>query len=142
MKSEDILLGLDVGEARIGVAIVRMDVRIPHTLITLPFQPNVFEDIAEVQRLHDVTGYVVGWPRDMEGRSTEQTRLVEDFAKELRKATNLPVYLQDEALTSRKAEAELRERNKPYEKGEVDALAAVYILEDYIASLEIGGGNV
>jgi RNase H-fold protein (predicted Holliday junction resolvase) len=46
------------------------------------------------------------------------------------------VVFQDEALTSRKAESELNKRGKPYAKGDVDALAATYILEDYLTQQE------
>ena len=40
--------------------------------------------------------------------------------------------MQDEALTSVKAEEELKDRKSPYEKGDIDSLAATYILQDYI----------
>jgi len=38
----------------------------------------------------------------------------------------------DEALTSVRAKEELQSRGKPYEKGDVDALAATLILDDYL----------
>ncbi len=41
--------------------------------------------------------------------------------------------MQDEAVTSKHAEAELESRGKPYERGDIDALAATYILQDWLA---------
>jgi putative holliday junction resolvase len=68
----------------------------------------------------------------MDGQETQQTRDTERFVSLLRDKTGLTVHMQDEALTSQKAEAELQARHKPYQKGDVDALAATYILEDYL----------
>ena len=51
---------------------------------------------------------------------------------ELRERIDLPVIAQDEAATSVKATEELESRGKPYDKGAIDALAATYILEDYL----------
>jgi RNase H-fold protein (predicted Holliday junction resolvase) len=44
----------------------------------------------------------------------------------------LPISWQDEAVTSVRAEEELRARGKPYVREDIDALAATYILEDYL----------
>lgn len=127
------LLGLDVGAQRIGVAQVRLDVRIPQPLTTLDATNDPVQQIACLVRDNGIAAVVVGWPRGMLGQSTGQTAIVETFVDELRKAVQVPVHLQDEALTSQKAEAELAARRKPYAKGDIDALAATYILEDYLS---------
>lgn len=141
MTNNATVLALDVGTVRIGVATARLDVRIAHPLATLPFHHEIVHDIQQLVKEHDVSVVVVGWPRGLEGQSTAQTKLVEDFTAELKKVLKIPVALQDEALTSHKAEAELHARNKPFEKAEVDALAATYILEDYLAA-EYGVSHV
>lgn len=128
----DVFLGLDVGNVRIGVALARSDVRIASPLKTLPNRPEIYEDVAALVREQGATAVVVGWPRGLEGQTTDQTKIVEAFVEHLRQTVGVPVYLQDEALTSRKAEAELQHRKKPFTKEEVDALAATYILEDYL----------
>lgn len=137
----DILLGLDVGSVRIGAAIARADVRIAQPLVTVDNNDQVFETIAALITEHGVTAIVVGWPRGMQGQTTEQTKYAEAFVEALRQRVNLPVHLQDEALTSQKAETELRNRHKPFDKAAVDALAAAYILDDYLATLP-GGVHV
>lgn len=128
------LLGLDVGSVRIGVAAARLDVRIPQPLTTLQYSPEVFVEIAGLVREHDAAAVVVGWPRGMQGQETAQTAFVGDFVEELAKHVAVPLHTQDEALTSHHAEQELDGRKKSYHKGAVDALAATYILEDYLQS--------
>jgi putative holliday junction resolvase len=131
----DRILALDVGTVRTGVALARTDVRIASPLVTLQNSPSIYDDISRLVTEHDITVLVVGWPRGMQGQATAQTAVVETFVEDLKKQVSLPVYLQDEALTSRKAEAELEARKKPYAKEEVDALAAAFILEDYLLGL-------
>lgn len=135
------LLGLDIGERRIGVAVVRLDVRIPRPLTTVegsgqPAQPDfeaaAVRQIATLAEEHDAQAIVAGWPRGLAGQHTAQTAYVEAFVAALRQAIGRPVHLQDEALTSQKAEAELAARRKPYTRGDIDALAATFILEDYV----------
>jgi putative Holliday junction resolvase len=127
------LLGVDIGSQRIGVALARGDVRIPQPLLTLEATDDPAGRLAALVREHGVACIVAGWPRGLDGQSTAQTAEVEAFVSELRNVVNVPVELQDEALTSRKAEAELKSRGKPYAKQDIDALAATYILEDYLS---------
>lgn len=131
------ILALDVGMARIGVARAGSVARLAEPLTTLPNTPEIYSDITDLCKEYDVTTVVVGLPRGLEGQHTAQTDYVEDFVRELKQHTELPVVLQDEALTSRKAEAELGARRKNYLKADIDALAATYILEDYLG--EHGG---
>jgi putative Holliday junction resolvase len=127
------LLALDVGERRVGVSRAHSDVRIAQPLLTLERTQAVFEEIQELVEANQAVVLVVGLPRGLEGQDTAQTKTVRDFASQLETLLQVPIVLQDEALTSHKAEAELEKRGKPYAKGDVDALAATYILEDYMA---------
>jgi putative Holliday junction resolvase len=81
---------------------------------------------------HDVSRIAVGLPRSLDGNITQQTRDTILFINQLRASTTIPVFEQDEALTSRQAEAELIQRAKPYTKADIDALAATYILQDFL----------
>ena len=127
------ILSIDIGEARVGVAIASPDVRIARPLTTLERTPTIFEKIARLAREHDASRLVAGLPRNLAGQATEQTARAEAFAREAQHYCGLPLSFQDEALTSVKAEAELANRKKPYTKADIDALAATYILEDYLA---------
>jgi putative Holliday junction resolvase len=128
------LMALDIGEARIGVAMANMIAKLPNPLTTIKNDDSVFDTIGSLLSKHDAAAIVVGLPRGMDSQNTSQTRSVEEFVNKLRAHTELPIYWQDEALTSKKAEAELNAKGKPYSKEDIDSLAATYILEDFISS--------
>lgn len=136
-QAQSNILALDVGMARIGIARASSYARLAEPLTTLPNTPEIYNEIADLCKEYDATTVVVGLPRGLEGQHTAQTDYVEDFVRELKRHAKLTVVLQDEALTSRKAETELNARHKNYLKGDIDALAATYILEDYLT--EQGG---
>lgn len=126
------IISLDVGAQRIGVAVANSIARIASPLVTIQHDANVMSQITQLLTTESATALVVGLPRGLDGQETGQTQAVRDFVVELQKHIDVPLFFQDEALTSRKAEDELQSRGKPYEKGDIDALAATYILEDYL----------
>jgi len=126
------ILALDVGEVRIGIAQANTMARLASPLTTIQHTPNVFEDIRALMKQEGATMLVVGLPRGLDGQETAQTARIQAFGGELGERLGLEVHWQDEALTSRKAEAELESRGKPYRKGDIDALSATYILEDFL----------
>jgi len=130
-------IGLDVGAVRIGVALAYNDVKIAQPLTTLQNGPDIFERLDALAAKHEAGLFVVGWPRGASGQSTKQTVITEQFADQLRASVSQEVILQDEAHTSQRAEAELEQRGKAFAKGEVDALAATYILNDYLETLYV-----
>jgi putative Holliday junction resolvase len=124
------VLALDFGEKRVGLATANVIVRFASPLTTLTNNDQLFGNIEAVIKAENIIHLVVGYPRNMNGDATKQTGLAEEFAEKLRAEFALPVDLQDESLTSVKAEEELKDRS--YSKAEVDALAASYILEDWL----------
>lgn len=132
------LIALDVGEKRVGVALVRSDVRVATVLATLERGTDDFWDqLKAVTDEYEILTVVVGLPRNLRGEDTAQTNSVREFANELAATLHVEVVWQDEALTSREAERLLKEGGKPYAKGDIDAQAARLILEDYIATHSI-----
>lgn len=126
------ILALDVGSARIGVALASTAARLARPLTTLTNDEHWPPALQAILTAEKVSEIVVGWPRGLDGQVTAQTDYVEQFARRLEQF-GLPVHLQDEALSSKRAEAELSQRGKIGTKADVDALAATYILEDYLA---------
>ena len=127
------VLALDVGAVRVGVAIARLDVRLPRPLITLPRADSaLWAGLTTTIEIEEVKALVVGFPRGLRGQHTRQTEVIEQFVLELKQHFPLPVYMQDEALTSKHAEEELQARGKLYSKEDIDALAATYILDDWL----------
>lgn len=133
------VLALDVGGKRVGVAVASQAARLPRPLVTLEQGSGFFEALTTVIQDEDAGTLVVGLPRGLDGQRTAQTEAVETFAERLREKLELPVHLQDEAVTSKQAEAELEARGKPYERGDIDALAATYILQDWLTGQTDGG---
>lgn len=126
------ILALDVGGVRIGVAMADAELKFANPLTTLINDGAIWDTLAALIEENDVQTVVVGLPRSLQGHETPQTQICRNFAKSLSERLQIAVELQDEATTSVKAEAELRSRGKPYEKADIDALAATYILEDYL----------
>jgi putative Holliday junction resolvase len=125
-------LALDVGEARIGVALANSVARIASPIKTLNHDDTVWNELEKIVAENQVQQIVVGWPRGLEGQETDQTRYVANFIAALEQKIGVAVLTQDEAVTSITAEAELKKSGKPYEKGDIDSLSAVYILEDFL----------
>lgn len=126
------IASLDVGAKRVGVAVASLVTRLPRPLVTLARDDKLFAALEKIINDEAVGALVVGFPRGMQGQRTAQTGAIETFEAELRQHFWLPIVFQDEALTSNKAEAELEARDRPYAKGDIDALAATYILEDFL----------
>ncbi|HSW98205.1 MAG TPA: Holliday junction resolvase RuvX [Candidatus Saccharimonadales bacterium] len=123
---------MDVGAKRIGVAVSDLQARLPHPLTTLEAGASTPEDVQDLAAKQGAVGLVIGLPRGLDGQETGQTRAVRGFAATLAAAVQLPQYWQDEAVTSVRAEEELVRRGKPFKKGDIDALSATYILEDFL----------
>lgn len=136
------IVGLDVGERRIGVAISDATRTLARPLTTLPttgLDGNALEvTAAEVARLagqeDGVSSIVIGLPRRLDGSASEMTPRVERFGARLHARLALPVAFQDERLTSREAESRLARREKSWRarKARLDAAAAAIVLQDYL----------
>ena len=136
------IVGLDIGERRIGVAISDATLTLARPVGVLhvagPERDAVRVVSAEIVRLgaedDGVSAIIVGLPRHLDGSSSEMTVRVRMFADELGKQTRLPITLQDERLTSREAESRLAATEKGWRarKAKIDAAAAAIILQDYL----------
>ncbi|MFW5950777.1 MAG: Holliday junction resolvase RuvX [Gemmatimonadota bacterium] len=136
------VLGIDYGERRVGLALSDPTATIASPLPTLTRRKGKRPPIAPVARIaeeHGVAGIVLGLPLTLEGEDSDWTREVRDFGEALAERTGLPVALQDERMTSARAERTVRRslglsKEKRKEKGRIDAAAAVLILQAYLDS--------
>jgi putative Holliday junction resolvase len=128
------VLALDVGTKRIGVALASTIARLPHPHSTLNNDAELWANLQHLCHQEQVGVVVVGLPRGLEGQETKQTEFSRKFADELSHHLGhaAKIVFQDEAATSLHAEAELAAAKKNFVRGDVDALAATYILEDYL----------
>ena len=126
------LLALDLGTRRVGVAVsdeLRLTVR-PLTILERRSWKHLLSDVTKQIESFDVAGLVVGLPLNMDGSAgpaaAEARRLVENF----RRSLNVPVYVQDERLTTEEAKSRA---SNPTE-GLIDAEAAAIILQDFLST--------
>jgi len=141
------IVGLDVGERRIGVAISDPTGTLARPLNALRTSGLDGDALAvagrEIARLSTdddgLASIVVGLPRHLDGSASEMTPRIEVFAARLRTRTGLPVVLQDERLSSQEAESRLaaREKNWRARKERLDAAAAAMILQDYLDTRQV-----
>lgn len=135
MVSEGSIVALDIGTVRIGVALASSVARISSPYTTLPNDENLTDALRRICHNESVTQLVAGLPRNLNGDETQQTVYARNLGNKLAAELGLPVSFVDEAVTSAQAEAELTGRGKQFSKGDIDALAATYILEDYLQEM-------
>lgn len=127
------IIGLDVGEKRIGVAKADSTIRIASPVGFFNVDGSEWAMIERIARMNNTNVFVIGLPRSNEGNETKQSLYVRQFAKRLvEKIPDAKVRFQDESLTSVQAEERLKMRKKAYEKGDIDAEAATIILQDFV----------
>jgi putative holliday junction resolvase len=127
-------LALDIGNARIGVAISQDSLSLPHSVIA-----NSENSIAEILTLvqsEQPQCIYIGLPLSLSGSHTQSTKMAIDFARQLETMVAIPIRMIDERLTSKSASAALRAagKNSRQQKGIIDASAAALILEFALSS--------
>lgn len=132
------VLGLDLGEARIGVAISDPGRTVAVPSGTIKVVGGV-EDLKAVRRLVAESGavaVVVGHPLSLSGAAGPAARRAEEFAEGLRAMLRVPVHLQDERLSTVQAERDLRRAGADdrRRRAAVDQAAATIILEAFLAT--------
>jgi putative pre-16S rRNA nuclease len=130
------VLGVDLGDVRIGVAISDDARRVAVTLGTVHVgrPPGELKAIAGLVREHDVSVVVVGLPLSLDGSRGPRAGLAEAFADGLRAIVPVPVELHDERLTTVEAERGLRAAGVPGRdrRAVVDAEAARILLQSWL----------
>lgn len=133
------LLGLDIGDKRVGTALVGPDqsFSIPHK--TFLRENGVAErEILAIVAERGIEAIVVGMPLNEDGTKSEQCLKVENFCRRLKKRADIDVLFVDEYGTSSEAEAALRSTGvsgkRAKKKGATDAVAAALILQLFLES--------
>lgn len=132
------ILGLDVGNKRIGVA-VSDELFITAQGIEVIERKNLKHDVDRISDLikkYDVGKIVIGLPRNMDGSIGPQGKIVEEFSEKVRAAVKTEIEFWDERLTTVTAERTLIDADisRKKRKGIVDKVAAVIILQNYLDS--------
>lgn len=133
-------MALDVGKARIGVALSDPLGYTAQPLLTL-WRKSRGEDLRSLMRLirkYEVTEIVIGNPLHMSGDRSPWAAKVEQFAAELRERSGLPIELWDERLSSVAANEILDTTGHDHRdrKYVIDPVAAAVILRDWMQARE------
>ena len=134
------LLGLDVGDKRVGVAICDETRTLARPLLTLSRASKTedFARLAGLCREYAIEQVIVGLPKTLRGEEGPQAQRVQRYAIELQEALNLPVEFWDERYSSADAHERLAASGrKARAKGDIDSAAAAIILQEYLNSMNI-----
>jgi len=130
------ILGVDLGEKRIGLAVSDSDASIafPAGFLVSQGRPKDVAALREMAEERGIVRIVVGLPIHLDGRPSPGSQAARSFADALADATGIPVDLLDERWTSQAAELSLSESKGGRKKRReaVDAVAATLLLRTYL----------
>lgn len=127
------LFGVDLGDKTIGLALsdIRRTIASPfETLKRTKFRADA-ERLLELARRHNVGGFVIGLPRNMDGSEGPRAQSTRAFVRNLSPMTEHPIAFWDERLSTAAVTRTLLEANasRARRKELVDKMAAAYILQ-------------
>lgn len=135
------LLAIDYGQKRCGLAVTDPLQIVPGGLGTIPTH-QLLSFVLDYVKREEVERIIVGYPRQMNNQESASMKLIRQFVQKLHQALpSLPIDYQDERFTSTLAQRAIREagigkRRRETDKGLVDEVSAVIILQSYLASRE------
>jgi len=130
-------LGLDLGSRTLGVAVSDKTGMIASSLKIIRHNEEYDKLLTDVEGLVnelEIDAIVLGFPKNMNGSIGPKGELSIDFKDKLEKLLKIPVYLQDERLSTKSATDMLIEGNMSRKKRKtvIDAVAATIILQTYL----------
>jgi putative Holliday junction resolvase len=130
------IVGLDVGERRIGVAVADEGVRValPVTVVERRELPADLDAIARLVQEQEAEAVVIGLPISLNGSLGPQAEAVKSFGQDLAARLSLPIEYWDERLSSVEAQRRLASAGHrgPKAKARRDAAAAAIVLQSYL----------
>jgi putative holliday junction resolvase len=143
LPSEGRLIGIDLGEVRIGIAVSDPGQVVASPAETLHVPRNedrpTLDALADAAARHEAAGIVIGDPRRLDGREGAGSSRARRFAEHLRERTGLPVVLWDERFTTVEAERVLLEGDvsRQGRKQTVDRVAASVLLQTVLEAQRV-----
>lgn len=129
-------MAIDYGDVRTGVALsdVRGILASPYTVIKETYQPKLVENILEIIKENKVGSVVIGLPRNMDGSYGYRCDECRSLGEAIGKVIDVPIYFEDERLTTVMAHNVLSDNNVrgKKRKDSVDAVSAVMILQSFL----------
>ena len=136
------ILGIDYGDARVGLAITDPLGYTAQGLETVAYDGNdkmLLRRLDEIMSEYEIDTIVVGMPYNMDGTKTARAEVTEKFIHKLKcKYNKIKIETMDERLTTVAAHKTMNslDVNKHKKRGIVDTISAVYILEMYMNKMK------
>ncbi len=136
------ILGIDYGEARVGIAItdeLNITAQGLETIQRNGSDKVILKKLDEIFEKYEVDTIVVGMPLNMNGTISERAKITEQFIHKLKcKYNKMKIETIDERLTTVEAHRTMNflDVKKNKKKDIVDTISAVYILETYLNKLK------
>lgn len=133
------VMGLDVGERRVGVALSDSSATLarPHSVLQRRSKAKDFAALARMVAELEVKRVVIGLPLTLEGEIGSQARRVTRYAQALAERLDVPIEFHDERYSTVTADALLVESGRK-RRVPIDAAAAAVILQDYLDRQQTG----
>lgn len=127
-------LAIDYGLKRTGLAVCDAGETIASPYSILQGQKDLAQRIGRVVASENIGAIVLGLPLNMDDSEGPQAKRVRTFARDLQKQITVPIYFQDERLSSFGAEEKLEEigLTRGKKRRRLDALAAAEILQAFL----------
>ena len=130
------LLGLDVGDKRIGLAISDQGLKFanPFSILKRNKFKFVVDNLITIIKKEEIGGFIIGWPLNMDGTEGPRCDSTRDFAHAFLRRFEIPICFQDERLSSIAVEKIMIKADMTRKKRESrqDALAASWILQSIL----------
>jgi putative Holliday junction resolvase len=131
------IVSLDIGTKRIGVAVCdeTQFVSRPYGVILRAGWKKVLKDVIRILEEFDAKALVLGLPYNFDGSESEMSGEARRLARNFSLSLDVPVFLQDERITSIEAKNLLHEQGYSFEEilEKIDSEAAAIILNDFLA---------
>jgi putative holliday junction resolvase len=127
------ILGLDIGDARIGLAIASPIAKLPQPIETIPNDGTAVPTLRAIIEREGITQLVVGVPRNLEGQETAQSEKIRLQTESLAAEIGLEPVFVDESLSSKRADEYQQKQKKNLH--DQDSIAACFILDEYFVSI-------
>ena len=127
---------IDLGDKRTGLAICDSKEIIASPLEVIEGGVDLAAKIFETIEQYQAEGIVLGLPLNMDDSESDRSAIVRKFADELAKKITLPIFFQDERLSSFSAQQKLGRTGLTHKKkkNRLDAIAAAEILKEFLSS--------
>lgn len=127
---------IDLGDKRTGLAVCDSQEIIASPLEVIEGGGDLAAKILETIKQYQAEGIVFGLPLNMDDSESDRSAIVRKFADELAKKTMLPIFFQDERLSSFSAQEKLGRTGLTHKKkkNRLDAIAAAEILKEFLSS--------